>query len=162
MKKIITVLLLIWTLFLTACPKEDAVRTGGKLVNQATGAIVKTRDAIIRSEAAGNISREKRDELVLITLNLFQGNKAVNDALLALDASPEKGDLRAINLLFNEKVITPFFDLLEKVKILSGPARDDIMFALSAVKTAILAISIKFDEQFSGNSKILRRLEHAG
>lgn len=159
MKTFLTIFLICLSLLITGCPKkEPLIRESAKIVNQATGAIIKVRDAVQTEFEAGSITKDKRDDIIGKTLVLLEANKTVNDSLqLAFKEFPNeipKSRIAQINLLFNDKVMIPFFALFESVGLLTASAKENILFAVNALKIVLLTISVRFDDALGLNQTI--------
>jgi predicted HAD superfamily phosphohydrolase len=140
--KILTSLLIISTLFLTACPKESAVRKAAKASYQLSGL---TRDVVAATGRAYDeqiISTETKnriaDKLKLIAI----GGQKFNTIVATLDKSDVPFDKRALlNQILNDEIAAPFLEILEALKVVSAAQASHLHNALSALRIAILTIS---------------------
>ena len=160
MKKLLTVLFLIYAMVLMACPR------GEKTFRKAQEASVKVQiyslkliEANVAAYKAGEISLETKDKIAALTGKLVKGIKIYRNAVgnseqMLKNGQPLDGNsLATLNRIFDMEVVAPFLGVLTQINLLSGDKSELIKTIISSIRVAIVTISDTFAQsrqQFAG------------
>lgn len=155
MKKTFTTFLIIYTLFLCACPKETAIRKASKASFQLSGLTIDAVNATAKAFDAGIIDLSTKDKLADSLKLIAIGGKRFNNTLeIFVRESGENlptTKIEILNRIFSEEIVTPFLEILQKVKIISAAKAEYLVIAINSLRAAILLISDGFT---AANAKV--------
>lgn len=146
MKKLLTCLLLIYSLFLMACPKETAVRKAAKASYELSGITLDVVKAVGKAYDAGIFSLAAKDRLAANLKTVIAGGQKFNAAVTAINGVPTDSQTSVLNQIFSDEVVTPFLAILQELKVLSPSQATYLHTAITALRAAILIISGVFAE----------------
>lgn len=157
MKKVFTCLILIYSLFLMACPKTAAVRKAAKASFEMAGIVKDVIAATGKVYDAGIINLATKDRLAAAEKRVASGGKHFNELLagyIATDPSGVPADKLAIlNQIFSNEIVTPFLEILQELKVISPGTATYLTIAIDSLRAAILLISGAFAEQGFGETQ---------
>ena len=160
MKKVFTCLLIIYSIFLTACPKDTAVRKAAKASFELSGLTLDVVNATGKAYDAGIIGLDAKDRLAAAEKRVATGGKHFNEILTAFNTqtsgnlTPEQVQL--LSKIFSDEVVTPFLTILQELSVISLDQVQYLRTAIAALRTAILVISGTFAD--AGYTEANRRL----
>jgi hypothetical protein len=145
MKRFFTAILIVYSLFLTACPKETAVRKAAKASYELSGITLDVIHTTEKAYAAGILSLAAKDRLAGYEKRVASGGKHFNDVLVAFNAQTS-GNLTAdqlgvLNKILSDEIVTPFLAILQELAVVSLDQVAYLKTAIAALRTAILIIS---------------------
>jgi uncharacterized BrkB/YihY/UPF0761 family membrane protein len=145
MKKFLTVMLIIYSLFLTACPKDTAVRKAAKASYELSGITLDVIHATEKAYNAGIIGLAAKDRLAGFEKHVATGGKHFNDVLAGFIAQTS-GNLTAdqvsiLSKILSDEIVTPFLAILQELAVISLDQVAYLKTAIAALRTAILIIS---------------------
>lgn len=145
MKRFFTALLVVYSLFLTACPKDTSVRKAAKASFELSGLTVDVINATKKAYEAGILSLAAKDRLASYEGKLAIGGKHFNQVLEAFNAQTS-GNLTAdqvaqLSVILSDEVVTPFLQILQELGAITLDKVEYLRTAIAALRTAILIIS---------------------
>lgn len=150
MKKFFTSLLIIYSLFLTACPKETAVRKAAKASFELSGITLDVINATSKAYDAGIIGLAAKDRLAAAEKKIAAGGKHFNELLTGFMAQSSNNltadQITILNQIFSNEVVTPFLQILQELGAISLDQVAYLQTAIAALRSAILVISGTFAE----------------
>jgi hypothetical protein len=164
MKRFFTAIFIIYSLFLTACPKDSAVRKAAKASFELSGISVDVINATSKAFDAGIIGLAAKDRLAAAEGRIASGGKHFNEILSGYMTSTA-GTLTVdqtviLNKIFSDEVVTPFLAILQELSVISLNQVAYLRTAIAALRTAILVISGTFAD--AGFPQSEWRMNYAG
>lgn len=143
MKKIILCLVVICSLLLMACPKEDVVRKAAKASYSLSGLTADVAVAAQKAYHDGLIDVHSKDRIAVWLKQISKGGKQFTALTEAAHKSQvaDAGTINSLNLILSTEITAPFLEILQELKILSKDASDFLQTAIAALRSAILVIS---------------------
>ncbi len=164
MKSFLTAILIVYSLFLTACPKDTAVRKAAKASYELSGITVDVVNATKKAYDAGIIGLAAKDRLAGYEKTITSGGKHFNDVLsgyIAQTAGNLTADqVKILNTILSDQLVTPFLAILQELALISLDQVAYLRTAIAALRTAILIISGTIAD--AGFPDASRRLAYAG
>lgn len=146
-------LLIIFSLFLTACPARSDLVKAFKASEQLA---VNTETAAL---AIGDlyqgkvITFEQKESLIaklrIIAINGKRFHAEVKALAGIYKSKLPDEKISALDIMFNSEVITPFLEILLDAKVLSKEASQKVFLVLAVLRTAVLTISNAFGKRLS-------------
>ena len=161
MKKILTILLIISALFLTACPKDSVVRKAAKSSYQLSGLTRDVVAATAKAYDAGVINTATKNKIAEKLQLIAIGGQKFNQIVTGLNnSSTVPADKQALlNQILSAELAGPFLEILEALKVVSASQAAYLHSALAALRIAILTISAAVSQ--STHDRFLQRTEGA-
>jgi hypothetical protein len=145
MKRFFTALLIVYSLFLTACPKDTAVRKAAKASFELSGLTLDVINATGKAYEAGILSLAAKDRLAGYEKQVASGGKHFNDALAAFNAQTSGNlsadQVKALSVILSAEIVTPFLQILQELGAVTLGQVAYLQSAIAALRTAILIIS---------------------
>ena len=146
MKKIVTALLLIYSLvMLTACPQKsitEAKKQSSQIAVYANNGVEITRE-LFRSQIISIAQKDRIAEgFILLAKSGQTFDRTVKNIENAYGTRPPKSEIERLFQVFNAEVVARFLDILRELKVVSADNRIGEVVAL--LQTAILAIAKVF------------------
>jgi hypothetical protein len=163
--KFFLTILILASLFLTACPKAKDIKTAFKAsasIAKYTGTAAQTVGELY---TAGVIDYATKERLIAKLRVVAENGKRFHQEVEAVyqmykNALPDK-ELNALDIIFNRDVIAPLVDLLTDAGLLSPNAGAQVLTALIFLKQAVLTVADLFGKLRPGQSASFKfYLEH--
>jgi hypothetical protein len=143
-KKFAISLLLIWTLFLTACPSQSAISRSAKASSQLAGLTLDAVRVTRQAFESNLISLQTKDSIADKLVKLSKGGLAFNTTIKQLQIAYPNGKLPSdkfelLSRLFDTEVIAPFLAVLQDFGLIKNAPQ--IIAAIEVIRTVVLTIA---------------------
>lgn len=157
-KTILISLLLMCSLFLTACPRKNDLIKGYETNEAIQGHLQTAIQTVGGLYDSKWISYEQKESLAAKLRIVYNGSVAFQKELDSLreiyinqQNLPDK-QLNALDIFFNREVVKPFVDFLSELGVLPEKPAQMVLTAIVLLRSAVLTIANLFNTMRGGDS----------